>query len=204
MDNSRNQKGFTIVELLIVIVVIAILATITVVGYRGMTRRATVSKTSAAVNQYVRLLMSYSVVNGRYPSGVTDYKPPAVPGGFDGYICLGEPTSYPAGNGYMAGMCGLDVEDNTWQYSTSSSVNSQLKQVGSLPDATIPPTRNGTLLLRGIIYAPSAFHGYKEAALEWWTPGHGEDNCRIGEWYGSYVSSQNEGTWCVYNLPKLS
>ena len=35
-----KQQGFTIVELLIVIVVIAILASIAVVGYGGLTRRA--------------------------------------------------------------------------------------------------------------------------------------------------------------------
>ncbi|PPG44387.1 type II secretion system protein [Rathayibacter sp. AY2B5] len=41
-DTCRNQprSGFTIVELLIVIVVIAILAAITIVGYNGITKQA--------------------------------------------------------------------------------------------------------------------------------------------------------------------
>jgi prepilin-type N-terminal cleavage/methylation domain-containing protein len=44
---SQKQTGFTIVELLIVIVVIAILATITVVAYNGVQDRARDSKISA-------------------------------------------------------------------------------------------------------------------------------------------------------------
>ena len=37
---QRNLRGFTIVELLIVIVIIAILAAITIVAYNGIQQRA--------------------------------------------------------------------------------------------------------------------------------------------------------------------
>jgi len=42
-SNTQDQKGFTIVELLIVVVVIAILAAITIVSYNGITNRANAS-----------------------------------------------------------------------------------------------------------------------------------------------------------------
>ena len=48
-----RQKGFTIVELLIVIVVIAILATITVVAYNGSQQRARNAARLAAVNSAI-------------------------------------------------------------------------------------------------------------------------------------------------------
>lgn len=64
---KRKQKGFTIVELLIVIVVIGILATITIVVYNGIQTRAENTKTVQAVSQYVRGILSYSALNGVYP-----------------------------------------------------------------------------------------------------------------------------------------
>lgn len=51
-----KQTGFTIVELLIVIVVIAILATISIVAYSGMQARANDSKMRAAINQFEKAL----------------------------------------------------------------------------------------------------------------------------------------------------
>ena len=40
MKWAKTQSGFTIVELLIVVVVIAMLSTIVVIGYRGVTDNA--------------------------------------------------------------------------------------------------------------------------------------------------------------------
>lgn len=47
MNLKTNQKGFTIVELLIVIVVIAILAAISIVAYTGIQNRARASERQA-------------------------------------------------------------------------------------------------------------------------------------------------------------
>ncbi|MDB5165339.1 MAG: Fimbrial protein, partial [Candidatus Saccharibacteria bacterium] len=48
-----KQRGFTIVELLIVIVVIGILAAITIVAYNGIQNRARVSSVNSALTQVV-------------------------------------------------------------------------------------------------------------------------------------------------------
>ncbi len=61
------ENGFTIVELLIVIVVIAILAAITVVAYNGIQTRAENTKTIQAVSQYVKAIHSYAAIKGIYP-----------------------------------------------------------------------------------------------------------------------------------------
>ncbi len=56
-----KQKGFTLVELLIVVVVIAILATIMVVAYNGIQNSAKNSQVVATVNGYVKAIHTYYI-----------------------------------------------------------------------------------------------------------------------------------------------
>ena len=56
----KKRGGFTIVELLIVIIVIAVLATITVVSYNGVTRSARESVASDAVAQANQKVLLYA------------------------------------------------------------------------------------------------------------------------------------------------
>lgn len=60
---SDNSKGFTIVELLIVIVVIGILAAISIVAYNGIQERARISSVSSALSQAAKKLAVYQVDN---------------------------------------------------------------------------------------------------------------------------------------------
>ena len=64
---SKTKSGFTLVELLIVIVIIAILAAITIVAYNGITNRANDSAEKSAVNQFQQLLEMYNADNSQYP-----------------------------------------------------------------------------------------------------------------------------------------
>lgn len=66
---TQPGRGFTIVELLIVIVVIAILASITVVAYNGMQQRSRDSIRMSALNAVAKALEAQYVANGRYPDG---------------------------------------------------------------------------------------------------------------------------------------
>lgn len=67
MNVGAKQKGFTIVELLIVIVVIAILAAITIVAYNGIQNRARSSQIVSGMTQYVKALASYGADKSTYP-----------------------------------------------------------------------------------------------------------------------------------------
>lgn len=62
-----KQKGFTIVELLIVIVVIGILAAITIVAFNGVQGRAHDSTVQSNVNSFGKALMAYQVDNPTPP-----------------------------------------------------------------------------------------------------------------------------------------
>ncbi len=64
----KARQGFTIVELLIVIVVIAILAAITIMAYNGIQNRAKAAAVQVAVSQTVKKLQLYSAENaGQLP-----------------------------------------------------------------------------------------------------------------------------------------
>lgn len=80
------SSGFTIVELLIVIVVIGILAAITVVVYNGIQDRARTTQMASGISQYAKALSNYVAVNGAYPTSAYS----GAIACFDGTVnCLG-------------------------------------------------------------------------------------------------------------------
>lgn len=66
MDKSRS--GFTIVELLIVIVIIAVLATISIVAYRGIQKRATEAGIQSDLRQAATFLEQQYLDTSSYPT----------------------------------------------------------------------------------------------------------------------------------------
>lgn len=70
IKNLKDQKGFTIVELLIVIVVIGILAAITIVAYNGVQNRARTTDMQTAAKQVINKAEVYAADtgNGTYPT----------------------------------------------------------------------------------------------------------------------------------------
>lgn len=67
---KNKQTGFTIIELLVVIVVIGILAAIVLVAYSGIQQRAHNSAIVSGVDAYQKALLQYSVDNQAYPLAI--------------------------------------------------------------------------------------------------------------------------------------
>ena len=75
-----SSKGFTIVELLVVIVVIGILATITIVAYTGISNRAKIASLQSDLANASQQLKLYQVTDasGNYPTGLDCSATPAA------------------------------------------------------------------------------------------------------------------------------
>jgi prepilin-type N-terminal cleavage/methylation domain-containing protein len=83
---KRLHPGFTIVELLVVIVVIGILASITIVAYNGVQARAGNAKTVSAASAWIKGILNYNTVTGQWPNE----------------SCLGNSNTYASSGGVCA------------------------------------------------------------------------------------------------------
>lgn len=88
------RSGFTVVEVLISITVIAILAVVLIFGISGVRTRASVSSIELGASAYMRAIKLYHAENGHFPLDregiVYAYGNVSVYG-----FCVGESSSYP-------------------------------------------------------------------------------------------------------------
>lgn len=71
MSKKTTLKGFTIVELLIVIVVMGILATIVIVTYQGVQDKANTTKNQSNATEVMKKAEAYNALNTGYPASTT-------------------------------------------------------------------------------------------------------------------------------------
>ena len=69
---KRDNRGFTIVELLIVIVVIGILAALVIIQFTNIQARARDTERKSDMRSIQSKLAEYYALNGRYPTALND------------------------------------------------------------------------------------------------------------------------------------
>lgn len=133
----KRTAGFTIVELLIVIVVIAILAAVTIVAYTGIQQSAKTSVITQSVQDWENAIHR-AVVDGFVPTGVQ--------------TCLGSPGDFPATATFPAGSCFAYQGAAVLSYEDSAFTGWPTKT--SRPKGLLPSTKftlnNTTYDARGV------------------------------------------------------
>ncbi len=147
MSLTKNKSGFTIVELLIVVVVIAILAAITIVAYNGITARSKVASIMSDLENGYKKLATYKATvstNDSYPTSIDCSATPAA-----------NSTCLKASNGaqffYSGGSTGfcLKAVNGDLLYSISSQTGKPSNT--TVCNAGVVTTVGGALALRGIV-----------------------------------------------------
>jgi general secretion pathway protein G len=173
---KKNAYGFTIIELLIVIVVIGVLASVSVVAYSGVQHRALNTARYHEVMAWHNLMQAYVAQIGKLP--------PVA----DGSYCLG--TGFPDGDGVAGGEC-RDFGYPPYAYHEIASVGlmNELKKVS--PNLPIGPHTgvNGTIGPYITTYPASytittVFNGNQASdcpsgMLYSWSDGNGRLLCQI-------------------------
>lgn len=128
----QYSQGFTIVELLIVIVVIGILATITIVAYNNVISRANLTSAQAAASSVARKAEAFNAENSAYPTTLADLMNSTdvnetwgiAPGSYT--LLTAAPTaapSSPSSIGFYACDSGDGVKVGYWDYVAGAFVS---------------------------------------------------------------------------------
>ncbi len=168
---KKTATGFTIIELLIVIVVIAILSSISTVAYSGIRTRAEDSAIASKVRSIAKIIEMYGAANG----GIVPHA---------NWACIGYPEDFPAGNGYDADWCSKPSVIPTpagYIHPVNPTLNAELETiVGRVPSSEIPEVVYGSYTLKGIYYDSNATHLGGKPSLSFYVKGNRE-SCPIGD-----------------------
>lgn len=180
---GQKHTGFTIVELLIVVVVIAILAAITIVSYNGITARASDAAAKSAMETGVKKLELANIDNQSYPLVLTDLSGGAPQVGSDIRVeynsdgksycltasSLTAKTDYFQTNGgsYASGKCPnhLGYQGASGTYSASSVFAGSSPRTGS-----VTYNDGGGSLWAGDRFYTSLTNGVRILGVKVWEP----------------------------------
>ena len=148
---SNPNSAFTIVELLVVIVVIGILASITIVGYRGITQKATTATLQADLANSLKQLKIYQATYGSYPTALDSTTNCPTAPTIDNTMCLKASSGNSYNNSYTSNGTSfslLETNTNGTVYNITDStavaagtINTGSPYIQTITAASCPTTR---------------------------------------------------------------
>ena len=184
MLKLQKQTGFTLVELLIVIVVIGILSAVSVTAFNGVQTKARHAQLKTTVLAYAKAFELYAVEHGDLPPA--DWQ------------CIGLPDDYPAEDGFLENHCGNGdhryYKDSLY---SSTTMNLILPYMGEKlitgRYAKGPTEYNGDV--RGLLY-DRHINTTNKAVIAFFVKG--KNGCPIGDQVGYNLTY--DSTRCYYRL----
>jgi len=178
----QRVLGFTIVELLIVIVVIGILAAVTIVAYNGVQIRAQNTKTTQAAAEWTKILSAYAAAYGQYPLS-------------SGAPCLSEAGTTCARTTGSTNCFGMGTTSANTSY-----IQDIKKVVTTLPEASTQEIDCNGAKYKGILTGNSTG---PNAVVYLFL--RGDEECKVLGTARSVTKNQQEGlTMCLLTMPTVS
>lgn len=128
---KKAQAGFTIIELLIVIVIIAILAAISIIAYTGIQGRVNDSAIQADLRNYANKIEEFYVDNGRFPGNAVELNSLGLSRSTSAYVVDAQAVKY-CRNGSAYAIAGESKSGNGFYYgNTTGGLRRRLIPVAS-------------------------------------------------------------------------
>jgi len=171
----KNIRGFTIVELLIVIVVIAILAAISIVAYNGIQNRSNDTAVSADLRNFANKISEFYIYNDRYPQNITDMNTIPIKvnkGAYETNSVAGINLAFCSGGTQAYVLSALSKSGKKFMYSTSGGLKEFA--ANTINDGLSSGSSCTDILLSGASRVTSGYYSSDTTTGPWraWTGGN--------------------------------